>query len=133
MTLGAIMSVKFANESEAFLSVLTLVAGADQSGSLEERDFLFHKVKDLAIFGNPSNADFSKLLGKVTDDVYAGVAQKDGDFTAAGIDALLDEVKKKLSADLRKSLVQIAGELSDTDGGDAKEAALLDKVRRALG
>ena len=127
------MSVKFASESEAFLSVLTLVAGADQSGSLEERDFLFKKVKGLAIFGNPSTADFSKLMGKVTDAVYEGVPQQDGEFTAAGIDALLADVKKTLSADLRKSLVQIAGELGLGDGADASEAALLDKVRRALG
>ena len=126
------MSVKFANESEAFLSVLTLVAGADQSGSLEERDFLFSKVKGLALFGNPSTADFSKLLGKVTDAVYSGVDQQDGEFTAAGIDALLAEVKKTLSADQRKSLVQVAGELGGADGADASETALLDKIRRAL-
>ena len=81
------MTVKFANASEAFLSVLTLVAGADQSGSLEERDFLFNKVKSLAIFGNPSTADFSKLLGKVTDAVYSDVPQQDGEFTAAGVSA----------------------------------------------
>jgi hypothetical protein len=127
------MTVKFANDSEAFLSVLTLVAGADQSGSLEERDFLFNKVKGLAIFGNPSTSDFSKLLGKVTDAVYSGVAQQDGEFTAAGIDALLGEVRKTLNADLRKSLVQISGELGGTDGADAKEAALLEKIRRTLG
>ena len=126
------MSVKFANASEAFLAVLTLVAGADQSGSLEERDFLFSKVKNLALFGSPSTADFSKLLGKVTDAVFSGVEQKDGDFTAAGIDALLGEVKKVLSADQRKSLVQISGELGGADGGDAKETALLDQIRRAL-
>jgi hypothetical protein len=126
------MTVKFANDSEAFLSVLTLVAGADQSGSLEERDFLFNKVKGLAIFGNPSTADFSKLLGKVTDAVYTGVPQADGEFTAAGIDALLSDVKKMLSPELRKSLVQIAGELCDTDGTGASEVALLDKVCRAL-
>jgi len=58
------MPVKFANESEAFLSVLTLVAGADQSGSLEERDFLFKKVKGLAIFGNPSTADLQSSSAK---------------------------------------------------------------------
>ena len=126
------MPVKFANESEAFLSVLTLVAGADQSGSLEERDFLFKKVKGLAIFGNASTADFSKLLGKVTDAVYEGVAQEDGEFTTAGIDALLGDVKKALSPELRKSLVQIAGELGDTDGADVKETALLERIRRAL-
>lgn len=126
------MTVKFANDSEAFLSVLTLVAGADQSGSLEERDFLFKKVKGLALFGNPSTADFSKLLGKVTDAVYEGLPQADGEFTAAGIDALLGEVKQKLNADLRKSLVQIAGELGDSDGADAKEGELLARIRRAL-
>ena len=126
------MSVKFANASEAFLSVLALVAGADQSGSLEERDFLFSKVKGLALFGNPSTADFSKLLGKVTDAVYEGVAQQDGEFTAAGIDALLGEVKKTLNADQRKSLIQVAGELGGADGADASETALLDKIRRAL-
>ena len=126
------MSVKFANASEAFLAVLTLVAGADQSGSLEERDFLFSKVKNLALFGSPSTADFSKLLGKVTDAVFSGVEQKDGDFTAAGIDALLGEVKKVLSADQRKSLVQISGELGGADGDDAKETALLGQIRRAL-
>jgi hypothetical protein len=126
------MPVKFANDSEAFLSVLTLVAGADQSGSLEERDFLFNKVKGMAIFGNPSTADFSKLLGKVTDTVYAGVAQQDGEFTAAGIDALLDEVRKTLDPNLRKALVQLAVELGGTDGADTKETALLDKIRRTL-
>lgn len=126
------MPVKFTNDAEAFLSVLSLVAGADQSGSLEERDFLFKKVKDLPVFGNPSTADFSKLLGKVTDDVYAGVAQKDGEFTAAGIDQLLAEVKNKLSPDLRKSLIQLAGELGDSDGADATENELLSQIRRAL-
>jgi hypothetical protein len=125
--------VKFAKDTEAFLAVLALVVGADQSGSLEERDFLLTKVKGLSIFGNPSPAEFSKLLGSVTDTVYTGVAQQDGEFTAAGIDSLLAEVKKTLSADLRKTLVQIAGELVGADGTDAKETALLDQIRRALG
>ena len=126
------MPVKFANDKEAFLAVLTLVAGADQSGSLEERDFLFKKVKNLAVFGNPPQADFSKLLGSVTDAVYTGLPQNDGEFTAAGIDAFLMDVKKTLNADLRKSLVQIAGELSGSDGADASETALIDKIRKAL-
>src|SRR5262245_31680703 len=126
------MSVKFANASEAFLSVLTLIAGADQSGSLEERDFLFNKVKGLPLFGNPSTADFSKLLGKVNDVVYSGVAQQDGEFTAAGIDALLAEVKQALSADQRKSLMKISSDLCGADGTGAEEVALLDKICRAL-
>ena len=112
--------------------MLTLVAGADQSGSLEERDFLFKKVKGLSIFNGLSDADFSKLLGKVTDAVYSGVPQQDGNFTAAGIDSLLAEVKEMLSPELRKNLTQLAGELGDSDGADAKESDLLARINRAL-
>jgi hypothetical protein len=126
------MTVKFAKDTEAFLAVLTLVAGADQSGSLEEREFLFKKVKGLAIFGNPNTADFSKLLGSVTDAIYSGVPQQDGEFTAAGIDALLAEVRKALGPELRKNLLQIAGELGAADGSDSKETELIARIRRAL-
>src|SRR5690242_8362216 len=80
-TLGTFMSLKFEKNSEAFLSVLTLVVGADQVGSLAERDFLFQKVKGISIFENPSPADFSKLLGRVTDAVYSKLPQKDGVIT----------------------------------------------------
>jgi hypothetical protein len=126
------MTLKFAKDTEAFLAVLTLVAGADQSGSLEERDFLFKKVKGLAIFGNPNTAEFSKMLGNVTDAIYSGVPQQDGEFTAAGIDALLAEVKKTLSVELRKNLLQIASELGAADGSDARETELIARIRRAL-
>jgi hypothetical protein len=126
------MTVKFAADTEAFLSVLTLVAGADESGSLEERDFLFKKVKGVSIFKTLSDAEFSKLMGKVTDAVYSGVPQEDGNFTSSGIDSLLAEVKKILSPELRKTLLQLAGELGDTDGADARESDLLARINRAL-
>jgi len=127
------MSLKFEKNSEAFLSVLTLVVGADSVGSLEERDFLFQKVKGISIFGNPSSADFSKLLGKVTDAVYSNLPQKDGVITAAGVDALLAEVKSVLSPELRKTLVQTAPELGGSDGADDGETELIQKISRALG
>jgi hypothetical protein len=126
------MTATFEKDTEAFLSVLALVVGADQAGSLEERDFRFKQVKGVAIFGNPGTAEFSKLLGEVTDSVYSSVPQKDGEFTAAGIDSLLVEVKKTLNADLRSQLVQISAALVDTDGADARESALLAQIRRAL-
>jgi hypothetical protein len=126
------MSLKFEKNTEAFLAVLTVVLGADDAGSLEERDFLFNKVKGIPIFGNPSMQEFSKLLGKVTDAVYSQLPQADGALTAAGIDSLLAEAKNALTPDLRKTLVATAGELVETDGADAAEKALLDKIRRVL-
>ena len=127
------MPLKFEKDTEAFLAVLTLVIGADNVGSLEERDFLFKKVKGISIFGNPSPQDFSKLLGKVTDAVYTQLPQVDGVISAVGIDMLLAEAKTSLSPELRKTLVATAGELMDADGADAGEKVLIDKIRRALG
>jgi hypothetical protein len=127
------MSLKFEKNTEAFLAVLTVVLGADSSGSLEERDFLFSKVKGISIFGNPSTQEFSKLLGKVTDAVYTKLPQADGVITAAGIDALLAEAKNALTPDLRKTLIDTAAGLIDADGAEAAEKALLEKIRRALG
>jgi hypothetical protein len=127
------MAIEFKKDTEAFLAVLALVAGADNSGSLEERDFLFSKVKSVAIFGNPSAADFSKLMGGVNDALYTSVPNADGEFTAAGIDAVLAAAKQTLNADLRRAVVQLAGELSDADGADDREGALVEKIRKALG
>lgn len=127
------MSIKFEKNTEAFLAVLTLVIGADDSGSLEERDFLFKKVMGIAIFGNPSSGDFSKLLGKVTDSVYSTLPQQDGAITAAGVDSLLAAAKDALTPDLRKQLVATSAELIDADGAEAREKALLEKIRRVLG
>jgi hypothetical protein len=119
------MPIQFEKNTDAFLAVLTLVVGADDSGSLEERDFLFKKVKAIAIFGNPSSADFSKLLGKATESVYS---QDPPD-----VDGVLAAAKGALTPDLRKQLVSTAAELIDADGADAREKALLEKIRRALG
>src|SRR5689334_22859415 len=127
------MSLKFEKNTEAFLAVLAVVIGADNAGSLEERDFLFGKVKGISIFGNPSSQDFNKLLGKVTDAVYSQLPQDDGAISAAGIDTLLGEARNALSPDLRKTLVATAAELIDADGAEASEKALLDKIRRVLG
>ena len=78
-------------------------------------------------------AEFSKLLGKVTDAVYAELPTQDGAISAAGIDTLLAEAKKALSPDLRRTLIATAGDLIDADGADEEEEALVEKIRRALG
>ena len=127
------MPIKFEKNTDAFLAVLTLVIGADNAGSLEERDFLFSKVKGISIFGNPSSQDFSRLLGKITDVVYTQLPQADGAISTEGVDMLLAEAKNALSPELRKTLVSTAAELIDADGAEASEKALLDKIRRVFG
>jgi hypothetical protein len=126
------MSLKFQKSSEAFLAVLSAVIGADQVGSLDERDFLFAKIKNLPLFGNPSIAEFSKLLGQATETVYSQLPMDDGAISAAGVGSLLAEAKKMLTPEQQKSLLQIATELCESDGAAAEENALLTQLQRAF-
>jgi hypothetical protein len=126
------MAIKFENSSESFLAVLALVVGADNVGSIAERDFLFEKVKSLPSFGNLSLADFSKLLGQVTDKVYSTLPQVDGALTSAGVDELLAAAKSSLSPELQQAALKAAVQLSESDETNAAEAALLSQIRRAF-
>ena len=127
------MPLKFEKNTDAFLAVLTLVIGADNVGSLEERDVLFNKVKAIPMFGNPSPAEFGKQLGKVTDMVYTQLPQNDGAISDSGVDALLAAAKSALAPDQRKSLIATAAALMDSDGADASEKSLIEKIKRVLG
>lgn len=126
------MTVKLDNSQEAFLAVLTLVAGADQVGSLEERDFLFERVKALSLFDGMSRAQFNKLLGSVTDKVYESLPLEDGSITTAGIDELLTAAKSSLSPVLQKTLAETAKALCGADDLSDQEAALLAQIQAKL-
>lgn len=127
------MPVKFENSSEAFLSVLAVVVGADQVGSIAERNFLFEKVKSLPSYESLSLPEFSKLLGEVTEKVYSEVPQVDGALTSAGVDELLAAAKSVLSPELRQAALKAATQLCESDETNAGEAALLSQIRRAFG
>jgi len=127
------MPLKFEKNTDAFLAVLTLVIGTDNVGSLEERDVLFNKVKAIPMFGNPSPAEFGKQLGKVTDMVYTQLPLDDGAIGAAGVDELLAAAKSVLAPDQRQSLIAMAASLMDSDGADASEKSLIEKIKRVLG
>lgn len=127
------MPIQFENSGEAFLSVLAVVVGADQVGSIAERDFLFEKIKSLPSFGNLSLPEFSKLLGRVTDNVYSALPQADGELTPAGLDELLAAAKTHLSPELQQTALKAAAQLCESDETNAAEAALLSRIRRAFG
>jgi tellurite resistance protein len=127
------MSLKIDTNREAFLAVLSVVAAADQIGSLEERDFLFQSVKEVELFTGQSQAEFNKLLGAVTQHLYDSLPNEDGAITAAGVDQLLSVVKQKLSAGERASLLEVAEELAESDDETDEEAAVLTQIKGALG
>jgi hypothetical protein len=126
------MTFNFENEGDAFLSVCAVVIGADQVGSLAERDFLLQEVRELPLFGSPSRDDFSALLARVTDDVYAKLPCEEGVVTTEGIDLLLADVREALGPDQRELLMKTAGQLCGADSVDETEVALMARIREGL-
>jgi hypothetical protein len=127
------MPIQFENSNEAFLSVLSVVAGADSVGSIAERDYLFQTVKGLPGNSNLGNQDINALLGRVTDKVYSALPQTDGAITSAGVEELFAAAKSQLSPELRQALLKAAARLCETDETGAAEAALLSQLRSAFG
>ncbi len=126
------MALDFQDETEAFLAVLSAVVAADQVGSLEERDFLFGRVKDLDIMKGRAADEFRKMLGRVTEKVFETLPTDGGALTASGLDQLLDAATKKLSASGRKELLAVATELCKKNDTSDSERALLTKLEQRL-
>jgi len=126
------MSIKFENSNEAFLSVLSVVVGADSVGSIAERDYLFQTVKGLPGNSNLSNPEINELLGRVTDKLYSALPQTDGAITSAGIEELFAAAKSQLTPEQRQAVLKSAARLSETDETGAAEASLLSQLRSAF-
>ena len=126
------MPIKFETSNEAFLSVLSVVAGADSVGSIAERNYLFQTVKGLPGNSNLSNPEINELLGRVTDKVYAALPQIDGEITSAGMEELFAAAKSQLTPELRQAVLHAAARLSETDETGAAEAALISQLRSAF-
>jgi hypothetical protein len=127
------MALTFEKSTEAFLAVLTVVIGADQLGSLRERDFLLDRLTGLELFAGMSRAELSTLLGQVTETVYDTLPKDDMRLSEAGIGELLAAARAALSPALQKSLVEVATALCASDRTSAEETALLAQIRLAFG
>ena len=127
------MALKLEKSTEAFLAVLTVVIGADQLGSLAERDFLLDRLKGVELFAGMPRAELVKLLGQVTETVYDTLPKDDVGLSAAGVSELLAAARAALSPALQKSLVEVATALSASDQTSAEETALLAQIRLAFG
>jgi hypothetical protein len=126
------MTLNLENSREAFLAVLTVVVAADGVGSLEERNYLFEKVKGLKAFEGCTQSEFNKLLGSVTSRVFEALPSEDGAITAAGVDQLVAAVKPLLGPDLANAVLDAVAGLSDADSATSSETALLQTLRQKL-
>ena len=126
------MSIKFEQPVEAFLAVASVAIGADGIGSLEERNALFGRVKNLDVFKSLSESEFRKLLGDVTDRVYTSLPMDDGTFSSQAIDELVSASKAVLSVEQQKAAYEMAVDLCGVDEQAQAESAFLEQLKRGL-
>ena len=127
------MSIKFEQPIQAVVAVAAVVIGADGVGSLEERNALFCKVKDLDVFKGVSEGDFRKLLNDMTDRLFGALPAEDGVFTGQAIDQLASAAKAVLTPQQCTATHQMAQMLAATDGQKQAEQSLLAQLQRGLG
>ena len=127
------MSIKFEQPVQAIVAVAAVVIGADGVGSLEERNALFGKVKNLDALKGVSEGDFRKLLNDMTDRLFSELPTKDGALEPLAIDQLASAAKAVLTPEQRAAAYQMAVQLAAADGQGQKEKALLDQLRNGLG
>lgn len=127
------MSIKFNEPVEAAVAVAALVIGADGVGSLEERNALFGKVKNLDVFKGITEGDFRRLLNETTDRLFSELAMKDGAFEHRAIDDLASAAQAVLLPEQCGAVYRMAVQLAAADGQGQQEKALLDQLRSGLG
>ena len=120
------MALTFEDDRDAFLAVLSLVIGADQVGSLRERDYLLGQVRTLPLFGDMGTTEFTKLLGEVTERVYVSA------LGSEQVGELLVQAKSVLGPELCQTVVQSATGLCAADGSARDEDELLLQIRQTL-
>jgi hypothetical protein len=121
------MTVAFNDERDAFLGVLALVIGADQQGSLAERDYLRTEVRGLPLFAGMETADFDKMLGDVTDRLFTA-----GALAPDQVEAVVAAAGAVLGAEHRAAAVRCATDLCAIDGDGAGENEMLAGIRAHL-
>jgi tellurite resistance protein len=127
------MSIKFEQPVQAVVAVAAVVIGADGVGSLEERNALFGKVKNLDVFKGVSEGDFRKLLNDTTDRLYGALQTEDGVLTGQAVDEIAAAAKAVLTPQQCTVCHQMALMLAAADGQEQTEQSLLDQLRRGLG
>jgi hypothetical protein len=122
------MSIQLESPAEAFLAIAAVAIGADSVGSMSERDFLYKHVNAMDVFKGVQPTDFAKLLGTVTERVYASLPQEDMAITTKGVQTLVAAARSVLSPEQQKAAVKMASDLCAADGESPSETSLIKEL-----
>ena len=123
------MKIKFEKPVEAFAAIAWIIIAADKNGSIEERDFLYQRIKGLDVFINYRLAEFSQLLGATFLKIFP---KDEYSIAEESVDSLIASARNVLSLKLRMDAFEMAVGLANADGICDEEKILLKQLQNGF-
>ena len=117
--------------AEACAALAVMIVGADELGTLEERDYLFDKVAGLPIFGGIDRGKFAKLMADTTAGLYASPAGGQR-MSSEDVGRVVLMIREALPPEQRVEVLEVAVGLAQADGVVSLEALLLQRLCEGL-
>ena len=126
------MTLKLSSPAEATLAIAAVAVGADGVGSMSERDFLYKNLKEMDVLKGLAPAEFTALLGSVTEKVYSSLPIEGVAISPKGIQMLVDAARSVLSSEQQAAALKMAGQLCASDGVSAPEKSLIQELEKGF-
>jgi hypothetical protein len=118
--------------AEACAALAVMIVGADDLGTLEERDFLFDRVAGLPIFGGIDRAQFAQLMADTTAGLYATPTAGGQRMSSEDVGQVVLMIREALPPAQRVEALEVAVGLAQVDGVVSLEALLLQRLCEGL-
>jgi len=126
------MAFKLENPSEAYAAVSLLITGADGVGTLDERQFLFEKLRVVDVFSGHDDESMRNLLGTLTGRMISDLPNDGVALTSDAVQILCDSAKQLLDEDQCCNAFSLAANLACCDGLEKIERNLLNQIADGL-
>ncbi len=127
------MQLKIEKPEEVFVAVAATTICVDQVGTLDERRFLFDKVRKLDVFDSYEDSQFSALVNQITEMVAGSLITEECTISDEGLKWLCDHARALLEDQELKLLFEMAVDLGSSDALQSGEKSFLEQLKVGLG
>jgi hypothetical protein len=125
--------MKFSNESEAILAMVSLALSADEIGTSQERTYLFDHLGKMKPFKDLDNQAYRMMIANVNDELFDTAEGTARFMQADGVLDLCGAVKAVIPAERLEVAFQLACETACADELVPVETKMLQALGIGLG
>ena len=123
------MEIQFDRDVEAMAGLVWVVCAADDVGSPEEHNFIHNVVKEMDLFTDMSQSEFTTLLASTRTKLFSALPNNGLCLSQLAAEKVLDAANLVLSQELKKAAYEMATGLAKSDKLVGAEQVILDKMK----